>query len=108
MVVLVQVNPLNPYAFVGRVVGLSAWVDAFVEVQVDVVNEAVDVMNNLAAAQNSLAATVTVLAFRLNDMVAAPAYPHCGVDAHKQDYSWDGQLAFQRMKDSLEPHDPVA
>ena len=78
-------------------------------VQVDVVNAAADAMNNLAAAQNSLAATVTVSAFRLCDMAAvALAYHRFGVDAHKQDCSLDGQLAFQLVKDSLEQHDPVA
>jgi hypothetical protein len=84
-------------------------VGAFAEAQVDVVNGEVDAMNNLAAAQNSLDAKVTVSAFRLNDTAAvALAYHHCGADGHKQDYSLDGQLAFQLVKDSLEQHDPVA
>lgn len=79
------------------------------EVQVDGVNAAADVMNNLAAVRNSLDATVTVTAFRMNDTAAVVlAYPHCGVDGHKQDYSLDAPLASQRKKDSPVQRVPVA
>ena len=82
---------------------------AFAEAQIDVVNGAVDETNNPAAAQNSLDAKVTVSAYHLNDMTAVVlAFPHCGADDHKQDCSLDGQPEFQRVKDSLEQHDPVA
>ena len=109
VVVQVQVNPSNPYAFVDRVVELFALEGAFAEAQVDAVNGVADVMNNLVAAQNYPGVTVTVTAFRMNDMVVvAPAYPHCGVDDRNQDYSLDDQLAFQQEKDFPVQHDQVA
>ena len=88
---------------------LFAWVGAFAEVRIDVMNGAVDVMNNLVAVQNSLVAKVTVAAFQMNDKaVVVLAYPHCDVDAHNQDCSLDGRLAFQQENDYLVQHVPEA
>ena len=108
-VVPVLMNPLSPCAFVDRVAELSAWVGAFVEARADVVNGGVDVMSSLVEVQNSLDETVTAMAFQMNDMVEVVlAYPHYDADGHNQDCSLDDRLAFQREKDSLVQHVPVA
>jgi hypothetical protein len=95
--------PLTPYAFAALVVVLSAWVGAFVEVQIGAVNEAEDETNILAEVRNYPAAPEIAKAFPSHGMVeVVQSFLRCEVDDCKQDYSWGALQAFQQEKDSLE------